>query len=188
MEDLPTSPAGKAAKIKSGQTYFAGKLHEHRTYATAFILWCVSIFIPFFSYSHHYHQQWWHRSRFETFFHPGGKQYGPNNECKVHTGEGEWETGDVLKLRPSVKRKKTGELDATKTSVEEKTKDDTSAAPTETAKLPTTTTATSIDAEKGREESFTTGPHGTQTHWKQTVFLLKSPVELNRGRYLTCPS
>lgn len=36
--ELPTSPA---AKVKSGNTYFLGKLHAHRTYATAFVLWSV---------------------------------------------------------------------------------------------------------------------------------------------------
>lgn len=29
--------------------------------------------------------------------------------------------------------------------------------------------------------SFTTGPHGKPTHWKQVVFMLKEPVHLERG-------
>jgi type I protein arginine methyltransferase len=36
--ELPTSPA---AKVKSGNAYFFGKLHAHRTFATAFVLWSV---------------------------------------------------------------------------------------------------------------------------------------------------
>ena len=38
--ELPTSPA---AKVKSGNAYFFGKLHAHRTFATAFVLWSVKI-------------------------------------------------------------------------------------------------------------------------------------------------
>ena len=29
--------------------------------------------------------------------------------------------------------------------------------------------------------SFTTGPHGEPTHWKQTVFYLKTPVPVKKG-------
>jgi hypothetical protein len=35
---------------------------------------------------------------------------------------------------------------------------------------------------ESREESFTTGPHGIPTHWKQAVFLLKAPIEIQPGR------
>ena len=39
-----------------------------------------------------------------------------------------------------------------------------------------------------REESFSTGPFSKETHWKQLVFLLKAPIELDRGASLTlCP-
>ena len=31
------------------------------------------------------------------------------------------------------------------------------------------------------EVFFTTGPRGTPTHWKQTVFLLKEPLEVAEG-------
>ena len=35
-----------------------------------------------------------------------------------------------------------------------------------------------------REESFSTGPFSKKTHWKQVVFLLKEPIELDRGAWL----
>jgi hypothetical protein len=38
--ELPTSPN---AKVQSGNPYFIGKLHAHRTFATAFVLWLVPI-------------------------------------------------------------------------------------------------------------------------------------------------
>ena len=31
------------------------------------------------------------------------------------------------------------------------------------------------------EISLTTGPHGTPTHWKQTLFLLKTPIDVSEG-------
>jgi len=34
---------------------------------------------------------------------------------------------------------------------------------------------------KAREVSFTTGPRGKATHWKQVAFLLKEPVEVLAG-------
>lgn len=39
------------------------------------------------------------------------------------------------------------------------------------------------DPLQSREESFTTGPQGTPTHWKQAVFLLKTPIEIQRGEF-----
>ncbi|PKI85980.1 type I protein arginine methyltransferase [Malassezia vespertilionis] len=38
---------------------------------------------------------------------------------------------------------------------------------------------------KGQTVSFTTSPFGKQTHWKQTVFLLKMPVEAIEGTRIT---
>lgn len=167
-KDLPTSPA---SKVKSGNTYFLGKLHNHRTYATAFVLW------------------------FDTFFHPTGQQYPPEIPCKVHTsGDGDWETGDVLKLRPSHKRRKTLEskeapnvsnlVDPDQTTTEPQS----IIKPSSVGKIDSPLaqmhgpgTAGEELAPETREESFTTGPHGTPTHWKQTVFLLKTPIEIRRG-------
>lgn len=37
------------------------------------------------------------------------------------------------------------------------------------------------EAPKGETVSFTTSPFGKQTHWKQTVFLLKTPLEVRAG-------
>jgi protein arginine N-methyltransferase 3 len=31
------------------------------------------------------------------------------------------------------------------------------------------------------EVGFTTGPRGTKTHWAQTVFLLREPIEVTEG-------
>lgn len=38
---------------------------------------------------------------------------------------------------------------------------------------------------KGKEVSFTTGPRGKATHWKQVAFMLKEPVEVPVGEYCT---
>ena len=34
---------------------------------------------------------------------------------------------------------------------------------------------------KGGEVFFTTGPQGTPTHWKQTMFLLREPLQVSEG-------
>lgn len=36
---------------------------------------------------------------------------------------------------------------------------------------------------KGKEVSFTTGPRGKATHWKQVAFMLKEPVEVPVGEF-----
>jgi protein arginine N-methyltransferase 3 len=33
-----------------------------------------------------------------------------------------------------------------------------------------------------KEISFTTGPRGQATHWKQVAFLLRQPIEVQKGR------
>lgn len=33
--------------------------------------------------------------------------------------------------------------------------------------------------------SFSTGPHATPTHWKQTIFYLKDPIPVTQGMLLT---
>lgn len=38
------------------------------------------------------------------------------------------------------------------------------------------------ESQRGEVVSFTTGPEGLETHWKQTVFLLKEPLEVEQGR------
>lgn len=40
-----------------------------------------------------------------------------------------------------------------------------------------------VDAETTEETSvsFTTGPRGTVTHWRQVVFLLRSPIAVQKG-------
>lgn len=37
---------------------------------------------------------------------------------------------------------------------------------------------------EGKEVSFTTGPRGKPTHWKQVAFMLKEPVEVPAGEYI----
>ncbi|KAK0553497.1 hypothetical protein OC846_000875 [Tilletia horrida] len=37
------------------------------------------------------------------------------------------------------------------------------------------------DGSEGEAVSFTTGPAGKETHWKQTAFLLKDPIEVEKG-------
>lgn len=39
--------------------------------------------------------------------------------------------------------------------------------------------------ERGETVSFTTSPFGQQTHWKQTVFLLKTPIDAQAGTRIT---
>ena len=38
-----------------------------------------------------------------------------------------------------------------------------------------------VEKEGKREVSFTTGPRGKATHWKQVAFMLKEPVEIPAG-------
>ncbi|KDN46121.1 S-adenosyl-L-methionine-dependent methyltransferase [Tilletiaria anomala UBC 951] len=38
---------------------------------------------------------------------------------------------------------------------------------------------------KGEVVSFTTGPYGKDTHWKQTVFLLKEPIDAEEGSVIS---
>lgn len=40
---------------------------------------------------------------------------------------------------------------------------------------------TTTDEQGGETVSFTTGPHGLETHWKQTLFVLKEPVDVVEG-------
>ena len=142
-------------------------------------------------------------NRFDTFFHPTGQQYPPEFPCKVDTsGDGDWETGDVLKLRPSHKRRKTLESkeppDVSKFDADSNNQH---AQPGKTSPEPiirpssfantSSMQGQAMDAAVGelvpetRDESFTTGPSGTPTHWKQTVFLLKTPIEVTRGRAIS---
>jgi hypothetical protein len=92
----------------------------------------------------------------------------------------------VLKLRPSRKRSRT--LDASTDSTPaivtgnssiSQVLDTTSGG--ESVKLVEEPQSEVPIVEESRAESFTTGPQSQPTHWKQTVFLLKSPIELNRG-------
>lgn len=39
------------------------------------------------------------------------------------------------------------------------------------------------NAEGQADVSFTTGPRGKPTHWKQVVFMLKQPITLEKGKF-----
>lgn len=41
--------------------------------------------------------------------------------------------------------------------------------------------ATDMNEANGETVSFTTGPKGIETHWKQTLFVLKEPLEVEKG-------
>ena len=38
------------------------------------------------------------------------------------------------------------------------------------------------NSESGTRISFTTGPRGTETHWRQVVFLLREPIQIRSGK------
>ena len=40
----------------------------------------------------------------------------------------------------------------------------------------------------GADVSFTTGPRGKPTHWKQVVFMLKQPISLEQGKFAHRPA
>lgn len=46
-----------------------------------------------------------------------------------------------------------------------------------------------IDGRPGdkNDVSFTTGPKGVPTHWKQTLFILNKPIDVTTGAYLSLP-
>ncbi|CCO37766.1 protein arginine N-methyltransferase 3 [Rhizoctonia solani AG-1 IB] len=102
---------------------------------------------------------------FDTWFTTDGADVPPDAEPTIAKGEGDVITTDVLqiKARPElVARRKSsmGPLRKKSMSGEEMIKD-------------------------GKEVSFSTGPASMPTHWKQTLFLFRNPVDLKEG---TCVS
>ncbi|CAE6479398.1 unnamed protein product [Rhizoctonia solani] len=102
---------------------------------------------------------------FDTWFTTDGTDVPPDAEPTIAKGEGDVVTTDVLqiKARPElVARRKSsmGPLRKKSMSGEELIKD-------------------------GKEVSFSTGPASMPTHWKQTLFLFRNPVDLKEG---TCVS
>ncbi|CUA74805.1 protein arginine N-methyltransferase 3 [Rhizoctonia solani] len=102
---------------------------------------------------------------FDTWFTTDGADVPPDAEPTIAKGEGDVVTTDVLqiKARPElVARRKSsmGPLRKKSVSGEEMIKD-------------------------GKEVSFSTGPASMPTHWKQTLFLFRNPVDLKEG---TCVS
>ncbi|CAE6497417.1 unnamed protein product [Rhizoctonia solani] len=102
---------------------------------------------------------------FDTWFTTDGDDVPPDAEPTIAKGEGDVVTTDVLqiKARPDlVARRKSsmGPIRKKSMSGEELIKD-------------------------GKEVSFSTGPASMPTHWKQTLFLFRSPVDVKEG---TCVS
>ncbi|CAE6396058.1 unnamed protein product [Rhizoctonia solani] len=102
---------------------------------------------------------------FDTWFTTDGADVPPDAEPTIAKGEGDVVTTDVLqiKARPDlVARRKSsmGPLRKKSMTGEELIKD-------------------------GKEVSFSTGPASMPTHWKQTLFLFRNPVDLKEG---TCVS
>lgn len=149
-------PTSSAAKKAAGP-YFSTKPNQNRVYARAFILW------------------------FDTFFSPRGEMAPPEQPVKIQSDD--VDVGDVIKLR---RRKTTGEkrrggLRSSSVAGEERKTADAESQPSE---VETRLIVTEEPIEE-REESFSTGPFSKETHWKQVVFLLKEPIELDRGAWLT---
>lgn len=46
-------------------------------------------------------------------------------------------------------------------------------------------TAAEVQPAQGDSVSFTTGPRGKETHWKQVSFLLDQPIEMKKGDKIT---
>ncbi|CAE6434378.1 unnamed protein product [Rhizoctonia solani] len=102
---------------------------------------------------------------FDTWFTTDGADVPPDAEPTIAKGEGDVVTTDVLqiKARPDlVARRKSsmGPLRKKSMTGQEFIKD-------------------------GKEVSFSTGPASMPTHWKQTLFLFRNPVDLKEG---TCVS
>jgi protein arginine N-methyltransferase 3 len=100
---------------------------------------------------------------FDTWFTTDGADVPLDAEPTIAKGEGDVVTTDVLqiKARPElVARRKSsmGPLRKKSMSGEEMIKD-------------------------GKEVSFSTGPASMPTHWKQTLFLLRTPVDVKEGKH-----
>jgi protein arginine N-methyltransferase 3 len=139
---------------KAAGPYFSTKPHQTRVYARAFILW------------------------FDTFFSPRGEMVPPETPVKIHSDE--VDVGDVIKLRrrKTTNEKRRGGLRSSSLVAERNA--DGESRPSE-VESPRTLVEEPVEE---REESFSTGPFSKETHWKQVVFLLKEPIELDRGAWL----
>jgi len=149
-------PTSSAAKRAAGP-YFSTKLDQSRVYARAFILW------------------------FDTFFSPRGEM-APLEQA-VKTQSEDVDVGDVIKLRrrKTVGEKRRGGLRSSSVAAEKRERADVEGQPLEVEGA----LIVSEEPIEEREESFSTGPFSKETHWKQVVFLLKEPIELDRGVTVT---
>jgi hypothetical protein len=109
---------------------------------------------------------------FDTFFSLRGEMVPAETPAKVHPDN--VDVGDVIKLRrrKTISEKRRGGLRSNSLVGAE-------GQPSEVGSPPTVTVQEEPIEE--REESFSTGPSSKETHWKQVVFLLKEPIELDRG-------
>jgi len=100
--------------------------------------------------------------------------------AKVHSDD--VDVGDVIKLRrrKTVSEKRRGGLRRNSLAEKAETESrDIEGQPSEVeSHLNVTVNEEPIEE---REESFSTGPFSKETHWKQVVFLLQKPIELDRG-------
>ena len=113
---------------------------------------------------------------FDTFFSPQGGMAAGEQPVKMHS-----EDVDVGHKTTSEKRR--GGLRSSSIAGEKKD------AESQGSEIEPPLIMTEEPVEE-REESFSTGPFSKETHWKQVVFLLKEPIELDRGAWLTsvlCP-
>ncbi|KAG8736554.1 hypothetical protein FRC10_009195 [Ceratobasidium sp. 414] len=102
---------------------------------------------------------------FDTWFTTDGADVPRDAEVTITKGEGEVVTTDVLQInaRPDlVARRKSSMGPMRKMSV---SADDVPPTP----------------IREGKEVSFSTGPGSMPTHWKQTLFLLRTPVDVKEG-------
>ncbi|KAG8709243.1 hypothetical protein FRC08_018446 [Ceratobasidium sp. 394] len=102
---------------------------------------------------------------FDTWFTTDGDEVPRDAEATITKGEGEVVTTDVLqiKARPElVARRKSSMGPMRKMSVGA---DDVPLTP----------------VKEGKEVSFSTGPRSMPTHWKQTLFLFRTPADVKEG-------
>ncbi|KAF8595869.1 S-adenosyl-L-methionine-dependent methyltransferase [Ceratobasidium sp. AG-I] len=99
---------------------------------------------------------------FDTWFTTDGTDVPQDAEVTIAKGEGDVVTADVLQITPRpdlVARRKSSMGPMRKMSIDE------SHGP----------------VKEGKEVSFSTGPGSMPTHWKQTLFLFRTPLDVKEG-------
>ena len=99
---------------------------------------------------------------FDTWFTTDGADVPEDAEVTIAKGEGDVVTADVLQITPRpdlVARRKSSMGPMRKASVDE----------------------THGPVKEGKEVSFSTGPGSMPTHWKQTLFLFRTSLDVKEG-------